>query len=124
MVYSLGTYTRETETVRWSSISFTSFRASSIGCTCVRKARPKTPSKRPSIFDSIVRNTLMGPRGIPLVASLDGSGARSGGDGPCERPHEGDPQQRDEAGAHCDGPDEERCSDREHAVARTPPRER
>ena len=58
-MYSFGTYTRETETLRCSSISFTSLRASSTGCTFERNARPKTPSNRDSSFDSIVRSTLM-----------------------------------------------------------------
>ena len=58
-MYSFGTYTRETETLRWSSISLTSFRASSTGWTFERKARPNTPSKRDSSFDSRLRNTLI-----------------------------------------------------------------
>ena len=58
-MYSFGTYTRETETLRWSSISFTSFRASSTGWTFDRNARPNTPSKRDSSFDSMLLETLM-----------------------------------------------------------------
>ena len=59
-MYSFGTYTRETETVRWSSISLASFRANSTGCTLVRKARPKIPSKRASILCSSARRTMTG----------------------------------------------------------------
>src|SRR3954447_17261910 len=40
-----GTYTCETEMVRFSSISFASFLASSTGCTFDLKVRPKPPSK-------------------------------------------------------------------------------
>src|SRR5581483_1439549 len=58
MVYSFGTYTRKTETFRWSSISLTSLRASSTGWTFVLKARPNRPSNRLSIFCSIVRSTF------------------------------------------------------------------
>src|SRR5438105_1932431 len=65
MVYSFGTYTRETETTRWSSISFASLRASSTGWTFVRKARPKTPSKSASIFCSIDRSTMVARLGLP-----------------------------------------------------------
>src|SRR4051794_31261520 len=64
IVYSFGTYTRETETVRWSSISLASLRASSTGCTFVRNARPNTPSKSASIFCSIALRT-MSPRRFP-----------------------------------------------------------
>ncbi len=82
-MYSFGTYTFDTETFRWSSISFTSLRASSMGWTWVRKARPKTPSKRPSIFDSMVRSTAMG-RGtsatsvevVPVSAATKRGGMR------------------------------------------------
>ena len=59
-MYSFGTYTRETETVLWSSISFASFRASSTGWTFVRNARPKTPSRSASIFCSIALRTNAG----------------------------------------------------------------
>src|SRR5919106_1501148 len=68
MEYSFGTYTRETEIVRCSSISFASFRASSTGWTCVRKARPNIPSKRPSIFCSMPRRTLI-RRGVGTPSS-------------------------------------------------------
>src|SRR6266545_8133356 len=46
--------------MRWSSISLASFRASSTGCTWVRNARPKTPSKSDSSFDSMFRSTFTG----------------------------------------------------------------
>ena len=46
--------------MRWSSISFASFRASSTGWTLVRNARPKTPSKSASIFCSMFRSTVTG----------------------------------------------------------------
>ena len=65
-MYSFGTYTRETETLRWSSISLTSFRASSTGWTFDLKARPNTPSKRDSSFDSMLRRTLIqAPERLP-----------------------------------------------------------
>src|SRR4051794_30843310 len=81
---------RDTETFLWSSISLTSLRASSTGWTCVLKARPKTPSKRPSIFCSIVRSTdnaegfplppsLMRGPGTPAVQSHEGHGGDRGG---------------------------------------------
>ena len=44
--------------MRWSSISVTSLRASSTGWTFVLKARPNRPSKRPSIFCSMLRSTF------------------------------------------------------------------
>src|SRR5438552_961650 len=44
---------------RWSSISLTSFRASSTGWTFVLKARPKTPSNRDSILSSMFLSTLI-----------------------------------------------------------------
>ena len=50
--------------MRWSSISVTSLRASSTGWTFVLKARPNRPSKRPSIFCSMVRSTFTN-RGFP-----------------------------------------------------------
>src|SRR5215475_13166844 len=49
---------RETETMRWSSISFASLRASSTGWTWVRNARPKTPSNSASILPSMLLSTL------------------------------------------------------------------
>ena len=44
--------------MRWSSISLTSLRASSTGCTFALKARPNTPSTSASILCSIARRTL------------------------------------------------------------------
>src|SRR5262249_56782616 len=58
----------------WSSISLTSFRASSTGWTFVRNARSNTPSKSDSSFDSIVRNTDIAesPEPFRRVGSLRG----------------------------------------------------
>ena len=61
--------------MRWSSISLTSLRASSTGCTFDRNARPKTPSKRDSSFDSMVRSTLIRPGSTPAAQCNPGSGS-------------------------------------------------
>src|SRR5213076_2553877 len=55
---------------RWSSISLTSFRASSTGWTFVRKARPKTPSNRDSILSSMFLSTLIAGVSYPESPSL------------------------------------------------------
>jgi hypothetical protein len=68
----------ETETVRWSSISFASLRASSTGCTFVRKARPKMPSNRASILCSIARRTIW-EGGVPRPAMLKQCHEATGG---------------------------------------------
>ena len=62
--YSLGTYTRETDTVRWASISRASLRASSIGRTSERNTRPKAPSTRLAIVVSTLLSRFIdgGPR--------------------------------------------------------------
>src|SRR5918996_2633000 len=104
------------DTVRWSSISLASFRASSIGWTCVRNARPKTPSKRPSIFDSIVRNTLMWTGYTPprRLAS------DSGGERPCDPPDERHEQDPDDCCSRRDCSEQERGPHREDTVAPVP----
>src|SRR5919201_87070 len=91
---------------RWSSISFTSFRASSTGCTFVRNARPKTPSKRDSILCSMLRRTLIAavfPAASSLTLSFRGQDdARGPGrederDGGCGRGAEERPGEEDRA---------------------------
>ena len=48
-MYSLGMYTRETETTRWSSISFDELARELDRLDVRAEARPKTPSNRDSI---------------------------------------------------------------------------
>src|ERR687883_31974 len=74
---------------RWSSISLTSFRASSTGCTFVRNARPKTPSNRDSIFASMFLSTVTAGVFTPpasLALALDRQPEAGGED----RGHHGD----------------------------------
>src|SRR5947208_15860445 len=63
--YSLGTYVRLTETVRCSSISFASLRASSTGRTSERNTRPNVPSTRSASLLSRLRRTLMVAPALP-----------------------------------------------------------
>src|SRR3954447_13376329 len=63
--YSLGTYVRLTETVRCSSISLASLRASSTGRTSDRKTRPNVPSTRSASLLSRLRRTLIVAPGLP-----------------------------------------------------------
>src|SRR3954463_5183171 len=63
--YSLGTYVRLTETVRCSSISLASLRASSTGRTSERKTRPKVPSTRSASLLSRLRRTLIVAPALP-----------------------------------------------------------
>src|SRR5947207_13729564 len=55
---------------RWSSISLTSFRASSTGWTFVLKARPTTPLNRDSILSSMFLSTLIAGALYPASPSL------------------------------------------------------
>src|SRR5439155_19352046 len=67
---------------RWSSISLTSFRASSTGWTFVLKARPKTPSNRDSILSSMFLSTLIAGVLYPGSPSLAfGFGRQTEGSG-------------------------------------------
>src|SRR3954469_21546689 len=63
--YSLGTYVRLTDTVRCSSISLASLRASSTGRTSERKTRPKVPSTRSASLLSRLRRTLIVAPALP-----------------------------------------------------------
>src|SRR4051795_3714853 len=80
--YSLGTYVRLTETVRCSSISLASLRASSTGRTSDLKTRPNVPSTRPAIFSSRLRRTLMG-RGAHLFPGQHWANTRGVAADPC-----------------------------------------
>ena len=101
-MYSFGTYTRETDTERCSSISLASLRASSTGCTWVRNARPNTPSTRPSILLSIALRTLMcrvlwrgGDRRRAAGGKHQpGSPTASAPDGRCAAPRATPPEER------------------------------
>src|SRR5882724_5270217 len=70
MRYSLGTYVRLTETVRCSSISLASLRASSTGRTSERNTRPKVPSTRSASLLSRLRRTLIVAPALPVQNGL------------------------------------------------------
>ena len=104
--------------MRCSSISLASLRASSTGWTCVRKARPKTPSKRPSILCSMVRSTLMPAGRFP---GRESNAPRREAE-PADRERRGARRPRRPAGAAAVGSAQEQDREQARAERGEPPR--
>src|SRR3954468_19744894 len=83
MRYSLGTYVRLTDTVRCSSISLASLRASSTGRTSERKTRPKVPSTGAASLLSRLRRSLIVAPALPAENGLFHREEAVGAAGPC-----------------------------------------
>src|SRR5881392_2028449 len=97
---------------RWSSISLTSFRASSTGWTFVLKARPKTPSNRDSILSSMFLSTLIAGvlyPGSPSLAFGFGRQTEASGE---DSGQQQESERQDPAGPHV-GKRRRRCGEHE-----------